>query len=226
MKRWLIVTAALMVLAGFYVPLARAGRVAGNGPVAAQDDPKKAEIDAYKAWYEARNDSAKGLPLAKTYVEKFPSGANVAYVKGYIAKTRGEFFNQAMTSKDVAKMIQLGNEALAEDPNSLDYLYLLAYSIRQDELGASPRNFAHSAEAVDYSNRAIKLIDEGKVPGVVKKENFNKNTTLAYLYQNLALVEANKKNTDKALEYYSKASSLDASDPGNYLACGSLHQVK
>src|SRR5215471_3694366 len=177
MKRWLTVTAALMVLAGLNASLARAATVSGSGPVVVQDDPaKKAEAEAYKAWYDARTDSSKGLPLAKAYVEKFPSGANVGYVKNYIAKARGEAFNQAMQSKDVAKMIQLGNEALAEDPNSLDYLYLLAYSIRQDELGASPRNFAHSAEAVDYSNRAIKLIDEGKVPGVVKKENFNKNT--------------------------------------------------
>ena len=225
MKRWLTVTAALMVLAGLNASLARAATVSGSGPVAVQDDPaKKAEAEAYKAWYDARTDSSKGLPLAKAYVEKFPSGANVGYVKNYIAKARGEAFNQAMQSKDVAKMIQLGNEALAEDPNSLDYLYLLAYSIRQDELGA--RSYAHASEAADYSNRAIKLIEDGKVPAVVPKDQFKKNSTLNYLYQNLALIEVNKKNNDRALEYYSKAASLDASDPQNFLACGSLHQIK
>jgi len=226
MKRWLTVTAALMVLAGVNAFLARAATVAASGPAIAQDDPaKKAEAEAYKAWYDARTDSSKGLPLAKAYVEKFPSGANVAYVKNYISKARGEAFNQAMQSKDVAKMIQLGNEALAEDPNSLDYLYLLAYSIRQDELGANPRSYAHATEAADYTNRAIKFIEEGKVPAVAPKP-FNKNSTLNFLYQNLALIEVNKKNNDKALEYYSKAASLDGSDPGNFLACGSLHQIK
>jgi tetratricopeptide (TPR) repeat protein len=226
MKRWLTVTAALMVLAGVNASLARAATVTGLGPAIAQDDPaKKAEAEAYKAWYDARTDSSKGLPLAKAYVEKFPSGMNVAYVKNYISKARGEAFNQAMQAKDVAKMIQLGNEALAEDPNSLDYLYLLAYSIRQDELGANPRSFAHASEAADYSNRAIKLIDEGKVPAVVPKD-FKKNSTLNYLYQNLALIEVNKKNNDKALEYYSKGAGLDPSDPQNFLACGSLHQIK
>src|SRR5215831_12903466 len=226
MKRWLTVTAALMVLAGVNAFLVRAATVTASGPAIAQDDPaKKAEAEAYKAWYDARTDSSKGLPLAKAYVEKFPSGANVAYVKNYIAKARGEAFNQAMQSKDVAKMIQLGNEALAEDPNSLDYLYLLAYSIRQDELGANPRSYAHATEAADYTNRAIKFIEEGKVPAVAPKP-FNKNSTLNFLYQNLALIEVNKKNNDKALEYYSKAASLDGSDPGNFLACGSLHQIK
>ena len=225
MKRWLTVTAALMVLAGLNASLARAATVSGSGPVVVQDDPaKKAEAEAYKAWYDARTDSSKGLPLAKAYVEKFPSGANVGYVKNYIAKARGEAFNQAMQSKDVAKMIQLGNEALAEDPNSLDYLYLLAYSIRQDELGA--RSYAHASEAADYSNRAIKLIEDGKVPAVVPKDQFKKNSTLNYLYQNLALIEVNKKNNDKALEYYSKAASLDASDPQNFLQCGVVHQIK
>jgi len=226
MKRWLTVTAALMVLAGVNAFLARAATVTASGPAIAQDDPaKKAEAEAYKAWYDARTDSSKGLPLAKAYVEKFPSGANVAYVKNYIAKARGEAFNQAMQSKDVAKMIQLGNEALAEDPNSLDYLYLLAYSIRQDELAANPRSYAHAGEAADYTNRAIKFIEEGKVPAVAPKP-FNKNSTLNFLYQNLALIELNKKNNDKALEYYVKAASLDGSDPQNFLQCGVVHQMK
>ena len=129
-----------------------------------------------------------------------------------------------MNNKDVAKMLQLGNEALAEDPNNLDYLYLLAYAIRQDELAS--KNYSHANEAADYSIRAAKLIEDGKVPAVVEKAKFQKNSTLAYLYQNLALIEANKKNTDKALEYYTKAAALDTGDPGNYLACGSLHQAK
>jgi tetratricopeptide (TPR) repeat protein len=225
MKRWLIVTAALMVLAGLNASLARAATVAPGPVTAQQDDPKKAETEAYKAWYDARTDAAKGVPLAKAYVEKFPNGANVTYVKGYIAKARAEAFNQAMISKDVGKMIQLGNEALAEDPNSLDYLYLLAYSIRQYELGANPRSYAHAPEAADYSNRAIKFIEEGKVPGVAPKP-FNKNSTLNFLYQNLALIELNKKNNDKALEYYAKAASLDGTDPLNFLQCGVLHQTK
>src|SRR5215469_6000815 len=224
MKRWLTVTAALMVLAALNVSLARAGTLAGTGSATAQDDAKKAETEAYKAWFDSRSDVPKAMELAKAYLQKFPNGQYADYLKKWIPGQRGILFNQAMTAKDVAKMIQLGNEALAEDPNNLDYLYLLAYAIRQDEL--SGKNYAHAAEEADYTSRAIKLIEDGKVPAVVPKDKFNKNSTLAYLYQTLALIEVNKKNTDKALEYYSKAAGLDASDPGNFLACGSLHQMK
>jgi len=222
MKIWLIVIAALMVLA--CVPLASAKNLTGSQPAFWQDDGKKAEADAYKAWFDSRSDVPKAMELAKAYLQKFPSGQYADYLRKWIPGQRGILFNQAMTAKDVAKMVQLGNEALAEDPNNLDYLYLLAYAIRQDELGA--KNYAHAGEEADYTNRAIKLIEGGKVPGVVLKDKFNKNSTLAYLYQNLALIEVNKKGTDKALEYYSKAAGLDASDPGNFLACGSLHQMK
>jgi len=228
MKKWLIVTAALMALAGLFVPLAQARVLAGAQPAIAQDDAKRAEAEAYKAWYDVRtSDVPKAMELAKAYLQKFPTGQYADYLrKQWIPGQRGVMFSQAMNAKppDIAKMIQLGNEALGEDPNNLDYLYLLAYTLRQNELSA--KNYSHASEEADYTNRAIKLFEDGKVPVVIPKDKFNKNQTLAYLYQTLALIEANKKNTDKALEYYSKATSLDPADPSNYLGCGSMHQSK
>src|SRR5262249_38727929 len=224
MKRWLTVTAALIVLAALNVSLARAGTLAGTGSATLQDDAKKAEAEAYKAWFDSRSDIPKAMELAKAYLQKFPNGQYADYLKKWIPGQRGIMFNQALNAKDVGKMLQLGNEALAEDPNNLDYLYLLAYAIRQDELAA--KNYSHANEAADYSIRAAKLIEDGKIPAVVDKTKFKKNETLAYLYQNVAIIENNKKNTDKALEYYKKGAALDASDPANYLACGSLHQSK
>jgi tetratricopeptide (TPR) repeat protein len=229
MKRWLVVIATLIVLVGLCVAAAPARMLADPQPAMAQpaiaqDDAKKAEADAYKAWFDSRSDIPKAMELAKAYLQKFPTGQYADYLKKWIPSQRGIMFNQAMNAKDVNKMLQLGNESLAEDPNNLDYLYLLAYAIRQDELAAT--NYSHAAEEADYSSRAIKLIEDGKVPGVVPKDKFNKNQTLSYLYQTLALIDAKKKNTNKALEYYSKAASLDPTDPSNYLACGSMHQMK
>jgi tetratricopeptide (TPR) repeat protein len=224
MKRWIVVVAALMVIAGLCVAVAPARVLVGVQPAIAQDDAKKAEADAYKAWFDSRSDIPKAMELARAYLQKFPNGQYADYLKKWIPGQRGIMFNQAMTAKDVAKMLQLGNEALGEDANNLDYLYLLAYAVRQDELAA--KNYAHATEETDFSNRAIKLIEGGKVPAVVSKEKFSKNSTLAYLYQTLALIEHNKKNIDKALEYYSKAATLDPADPSNYLSCGSLHQGK
>jgi tetratricopeptide (TPR) repeat protein len=223
------VVPALMVLSGLCVSVTPATMLVGDEPAVAQDDAKKAEADAYKAWYDVRtSDVPKAMELAKAYLQKFPDGQYAKYLKTqWIPSQRGVLFTQAMNAKppDIAKMIQLGNEALGEDPNNLDYLYLLAYTLRQSEL--ANKNFSHAAEEADYTNRAIKLFEEGKVPAVVDKGKFNKNSTLAYLYQTLAVIEqGNKKNTDKALEYYRKAATLDPTDPANYLNCGSLHQGK
>ena len=45
----------------------------------------------------------------------------------------------------------------------------------------------NAAEAVDVSKKAIGLVESGKTLAGV--QNFDKNATLAWLYQNLAIVE-------------------------------------
>jgi tetratricopeptide (TPR) repeat protein len=135
-------------------------------------------------------------------------------------------FNIARQSKNIAEEIRIGNEALAEDPENLDYLFLLAFDLRSVELFGTPPNYSHGAQAADYSQRAIKLIEAGKVPNVVDKTKWNANQNLSMLYQNLAVIESNSKNTDKALEHYKKASSLDPTNSYNLLNCGSLYQQK
>ena len=190
-----------------------------------QDDPAKAEADAYKAWYDAYNakDLEKGYELAKAFIAKYPSSDKASYMKKYLVTARAGLFNKARTDKNIAEEIKLGNEALAEDPDNLDYVFLLSLDIRANELSASPPNYSHANELSDYSRRAIKLIEAGKVPAVVDKTKWNQNQQLGALYDALGRIDAKEKRTDKAIESLKKAATLDPTNASYFLTLGSLY---
>jgi tetratricopeptide (TPR) repeat protein len=225
MKRGLILLAVL-AMGGAFVGHAAAGII---DPAGFQELSKE-EADTYKAWYDARTgDPAKAMELAKAYLEKFPKGQYAEYLRTkWIPATRAKLFNAAVIAKNTNEMIRLVREAMAaNDPNTLDYQYLLAFSIRQNELFASPPNYSHANEAAEFSRKIIEAVEAGKAPtSAVPKEQWNPKAALSWLYQNLAVIEANNKNREKALEYYKKASEFDPSNWFNHLACGSLHREK
>jgi tetratricopeptide (TPR) repeat protein len=227
MKKPVTLMVGLIISLTLLAPLASA-RTVGLTTQAQAQDAAKEEAAIYKAFFDANNakDHATALGHAKEYLKKFPTGTYATYLKGWIVQNRSAQFNEAMKTKNTAEMIRLGKEQLAEDPENLDYLYLLAVNIRTNEVFASPPNYANAADLSDFSQRAIKLIEGGKVPVVVPKENWKQGPILGMLYHNLALVETKNKNIDKAIEHYKKASSLDAANPAYYLAVGALHQEK
>ena len=217
------------MLMGMLVCLMAPVMTAASSPVVTyQDGAAKEEAEAYKAWYEAYNakDLEKGFELAKAFVAKFPNSDKASYMKKYLVTTRAALFNKARTEKNIPQEIKLGNEALAEDPENLDYLFLLSLDIRTNELYASPASYSHSNELVDYSRRTLKLVEGGKIPAVVDKTKWNQNQQLGALYDALGRVEAKNKNTDKALELFKKAASLDPSNASYFLVLGSLYQEK
>jgi len=228
MKKGLTPLAAVVMITAFLAPIASARIVASPGFAAQDDAAKKAEADAYKAWYDAytAKDTNKAMDAAKAYLQKFPNTDHAKYLTGWVSSTRAAMFNQALQSKNTDQMIRISGEVLSQDPDNLDYLYILAASIRQNELFASPANFSHAAQEEDFSSRAIKLIEAGKIPSTVAKDKWNKNLALATLYQNLAVIAASKKDENKALENYEKSLSLDPGNAFDYLACGSLRQAK
>jgi len=181
------------------------------------------EAADYKAWYDANEakDMAKAYDLAKAFVAKYPTGANTDYLKRWIPPTRGGLFNTALTAKDVSKMLQYGNEALAGDPNDIDYLYLLSVAIYSYEI--LQKNFEHATQLVDFNQRIVSLLDSGKVPNAFAKDTtFNKNTLIASLNQQIGVVALKNGDNDKAISVFQKASSLNPKDPYNYLQIGVL----
>jgi len=226
MKRLLTVVAALALGLALFASFASASTTA---PLAAAQE--QAEADAYKAWYDANaaKDYAKAMPLAKAYIEKFPTGKYAEYLKKtWIPSIRGYFYKQAADAKNVAEVIRIGKEVLAEDPDNLDYLLALVVQIRANELFATPPNYAHASEAADFSGHAIRLIEGGKVPAAADpKTPFNKGATLAYLHETMAKVnEGHAKSPDKALASYEKAAELDPANAAYFFHCGRIHNDK
>ncbi|MCI0487003.1 MAG: hypothetical protein L0229_10425 [Blastocatellia bacterium] len=233
MKRALITMAVAGLMLAIFSPLAQA-HTSGTGryqPVL-QDDPKKEEYELYKKWYDANNNKeyVKAMAYAKEFLEKFPNGQNVDYLKNTWMPqmkpiVRGILFEEARKNKNTAEMIRVAREALAEDPENLDYIYLVTYHLRQNHL-VTPNNYSYVSEAAEFTGKAIQLVGAGKVPKVVDQTKWNQNQVLAYLNETMGKIEEHKKDDDKALEYYAKAASLDPSKPIHFFDVGRLHQKK
>jgi tetratricopeptide (TPR) repeat protein len=219
--------AALTFMLALFVPLisAQTQPAAGSQPAAAQD-PAKEEYDAYTAWYTAykAQDTAKSLELGKAFVEKFPNSKYTDFIKKDNVRVRGVLFNKAVQEKNMNEMIRIGKDVLADDPDNLDYLLAMSIQIRQNELFATPPNFAHAAEAADFTAHTIRLIEAGKTPTGAK--DFDKNKTLAFFHWSLAVIDDHNQGADKAMEHYMEAAKLDPMNATYYFNCGRLHHLK
>lgn len=223
MKKSMVLVAVLGMMLALSVPFVSAR---------AQDQKPRDAAAVYADWYAANaaKDYIKALGFANEYLEKFPNGdeKQVTYLKNWKKQIRGYFFNKAITEKNMDEAIRWGKEALAEDPENIDYLYILAYNLRTNEIFATPPKFNHAAETSDFTQRTIKLVEGGKLPSGLQADK--KNSVIATLNQTLAVIEAKNNNLDKALEYYKKSIAADPTNSSlnaySYLACGSLNQAK
>jgi len=186
------------------------------------------DATAYGAWLASSqaNDIPKAIEAAEAYLAKFPAGAYADFIKKWLSQTRLSALDTAIKAKDMTGMIAAGRLILANDPENLNVLYALAFNLRVREIFASPQNFGHAVEAREFAQKAVALVEGGKtLTGV---ENFDKNATLAWLYQTLAAVEANGGGTTAAIELYEKSSALGPDDVAikgrNLLSVIALHQ--
>jgi hypothetical protein len=185
------------------------------------------DADSYKAWYDANaaKDLAKAFELAKKYLKDFPNGKNAAYLHDkWLPNARARLFNQAYIDKNSEAMISLGNEALATDPDNLNFLLALAQHLNVNEVNAKPPITTHAADAEAYTRRAVKLLEEGKKPA--EGTDWKVNETLNYFYQILAGIEERNKNQDTALAFYEKAAALDSANAFTYFHAGAIHHAR
>ena len=207
LRKLLIALVGLTLAVGVFV-------LAPVTPAAAQDAPEgQDEALAYHAWFAANQtqDNAKAVEAAEAYLEKFPSGEYAEFLSKWLAPAQLAALNEAIKAGQVDQMLGVGNQILAKDPENLNVVYALAFQVRRRELMAKPRNYAHAADAVKLSQKAISLVESGKTLAGV--QNFDKNATLAWLYQNLAIVEGKGGASNKAVELYKKSTSLAPQDP-------------
>lgn len=197
-------------------------------PAAAQDVVQD-EGAAYRAWHDASQagDSAKALAAAKDYLAKYPTGQYADFIKKWMGQAQLAALDAAIKEKRTADMIAVGKQILAGDPDNLNVLYALAFNIRRNELLASPASFQNAPAAVEFSKKAIALIGAGKtLTGVA---SFDKNATLAWLTQILALSEQKSGSVEQAIKLYDESTALAPQDPQvagrNLLAVLSLRQT-
>jgi hypothetical protein len=195
------------------VLLAATLSLAPAAPCAAQEIVQD-EGAFYRAWHDASQagDNAKALAAAKTYLEKYPTGQYADFIKKWLGPARMAALDAAIKDRRTADMITVGREILGGDPENLNVLYALAFNIRRNELLASPPKFDHAAEAKEFAQKAIALVEAGKT--LVGVQNFDKDATLAWLYQALAIVEGDKGSPAEAAKLYEKSSALAPNDVG------------
>lgn len=216
-----------LVLAGVGLLVALSA-VRGPLPALAQEVVQD-EGSFYRAFHEASQtgDTARALEAAKAYIEKYPGGQYADFIKKWQDTARMTLLDSAIKEKRTADMVKAGQEILAADPENLNVVYALAFNIRRNELMASPPVYTNAAAAVEYARRGIALVEGGKtLTGVA---SFDKNTTLAWMTQILAIAEGRGGNAAEAIKLYERSTSLAPNDPlvaRNLLAVVSLRQGK
>ena len=165
---------------------------------------------AYRAWHDANqaNDNAKAMAAAKTYLEQYPTGQYADFMKKWFGTAQMTALDAAIKEKRTADMIAVGREILAADPENLNVLYALAFNIRLNELMA--QKFDHAKDAKEFSQKAISLVEAGKTLAGVS--SFNKDVTLGWLSQSLAVIEGHGGDPKEALKLYQKSSDLVPDD--------------
>ena len=199
-----------------------------NFPLSQQQQTTQDDLDnaAYKVWYEANaaNDLPKSYELGKKYLQEFPKGKYADYLNKWVPNARGILFNLAYNAKNSESLIAIGSEALAADPDNLNYLLPLAQHLNVNEVNARPANLTHAAEAESYTRRAVKLLESGKKP--IETAGWKLSETLTYFYQVLGGIEERNKNVDTALEYFEKAARSDATNAFSFFSSGRIYQAR
>ena len=205
LRKTLAAAAAGMML------LAVAFALASPPPVVAQEVVQD-EGAFYRAWHTASQagDNVKAMAAAKAYLEKYPTGQYADFIKKWIGPAQMTVLDATIKEKRTADMIAVGREILAGDAENLNVLYALAFNVRRNELLASPQKFDHAADAKEFAQKAISLVEGGKT--LVGVQSFDKNATLAWLYQTLAIVAGNAGSPAEAVQLYEKSSALAPED--------------
>ncbi len=207
----------VLAIAGSLALAAAAFVILPAAPAAAQEVVQN-EGSAYSAWLEAAKagNNAKALELAKGYLAQYPSGQYVEVIKKWMKPVESAVqFQTAVKEKRTGDIVKFGRELLVQDPDNLGVLLELAYNLRNNELFASPPSYEHAADAVEFAKKAIALVEAGKAPANVQK--FDKNASLSWLTQVLAVVEAKNGTPEEAVKLYEKSTALG---PGNVPVVG------
>ncbi|HEY0077095.1 MAG TPA: hypothetical protein VGB73_00505 [Pyrinomonadaceae bacterium] len=159
-------------------------------------------------------DVGQRISLAESFMNTFTeaSDANLMYpvlVESYIA------------SKRVEDAFNAGSSWLESNPNEVGALYLLSVTGADEARRNNPKFLQQSQQ---YGLKAIQLIEADQRPPSMDAETWTKNKSvwLPQLYQSMGFISMLGGSTTEALTRLQKASTLNPTDPFNYVLIGSI----
>jgi tetratricopeptide (TPR) repeat protein len=195
---------------------------AGQQPGAQQAAPaapvqSPAEVKAYKQFYDLPETNAQGIiSTGDDFLKKFPD----SQYKGAVFSRMANAYRQ---QGNETKMFEMGEEAIKLNPNNVDMLSLMAYSIPRridpNDLDSSQK----LQEAEDYAKRALTLIPTMTKPTNLTDDQFAtaKNAEMASAHSGLGLVYFYQHNLNGMITELEQAVKLDPTpDPTDQFLLG------
>jgi tetratricopeptide (TPR) repeat protein len=178
--------AAFLFLAVFAVLGVGISQVSAGQKDKDKNAPKinKAEEDAYKAFYNARNGTPDmQIQLGEAFVTKFPMSH---YLSGIYSQLTAAYY----TAGNTDKMFEVGNKAIDLNPDNANVLGLMAMAMsRRMPKGLDAQTQAAKAEG--YAKHAIDLIPTMPKPDGMSDADFEKakNEELSMAHSGLGLID-------------------------------------
>jgi tetratricopeptide (TPR) repeat protein len=170
--------------------------------------------------YAGLNNAAKVAETGEKFMTDFPQ-ADLGAKKFVLQRMIQSY--QAMNKFE--ETVQTGEKLLAVDPNDLAALLTLC-SVLPERL---PQDEAKKTEqlqkSLEYSQKAEKAINDlfnGPKPAQITDQQWadEKNRSLASVYASMGLVSLSRKEFEKAVEHYEKATALAWNNPIDFYRLG------
>lgn len=192
-----------------------AGQAAAGPAAAPKVDP--AEEKAYKQFYDLKPDNPQGIVASgQAFVQKYPSSK-------YLGSVYAKMTTAYQETGDDAKMFDAGQKALQVNPDNVDVLAIMAYSIPRrldpNELGSDDK----LNQAAGYAKHAMDLLAKLPKPADMTDDQFAaaKNSELASCHSGLGLVDYYQHNVPAMVTDLEQAVKLEATpDPSDQFLLG------
>jgi hypothetical protein len=124
------------------------------------------------------------IVIGQEYLQKYPSGKFVEYVKPAVARARYNIFDTAIKSKAYSAAIDAANESITSGQLDFPYAYQITYAALGDLSAQGAKSF-FVGKATPWAERAAKYVESGQMPEGTKAEEWAKSkpTMLATFYR-------------------------------------------
>jgi hypothetical protein len=221
----------LSVLAALAIPV-----LAQTPAAPVQTTQAGCTAESKQAWYnEFRQTFKTNQPKAYELAQKYlacPAEAGeeqiTAYLKNFItlidkASRSPQVAALVYDKKDYAKAFELGRQVLTDEPDNVKVMTDLSYA---GFLAATSKVDTYNADTLNYSKKAIQLIQSGTTPPSWLPYS-SRDEALAYLNNTIGVLTI-QKNPSEALPYLLKAAQLEGKlkkQPITYGYIGDAYQT-